>query len=173
MNAVKIRYRLKNHPTSIKKIGRTISMIGIGLFLLGDLVISPVLRTIPLDLWIVSFEEVLPTVLGSFWLVGLVVFFGGILLETLNWRTGSLCLDERLDEIHLSGLFACKVKISELTAVEVFNLRVGLKRSVRFLWPSEKLTVKFGDEATLIQFIEQLTPKVSERTDVNIGTWAD
>ncbi|MEQ8688207.1 MAG: hypothetical protein RIE86_23085 [Imperialibacter sp.] len=173
MDAVKIRYRLKNHPTSIKKIGRTIAMTGIGLFLLGDLVISPVLATIPLELWIVAFEDVIPRALGNFWMVGLFVFFGGFSLETFNWRTGTLSLDNKLNEIRISGLFNCNVKLSELTAVEVFNLRVGLKRSVRFLWLNEKLTVKFYDEATLIHFIEMLTPKVSEHSNVNIGTWAD
>ncbi|MEQ9385133.1 MAG: hypothetical protein RIF36_24980 [Imperialibacter sp.] len=173
MDAVKIRYRLKNHPTSIKKIGRTIAMTGIGLFLLGDLVISPVLATIPLELWIVAFEDVITRALGNFWMVGLFVFFGGFSLETFNWRTGTLNLDNKLNEIRISGLFACKAKLSQLTAVEVFNLRVGLKRSVRFLWPGEKLTVKFYDEPTLIQFIEQLTPKLSENTNLNIGAWTN
>ena len=173
MKEIKVKYRLKSHPTIIKKIGRITSIIGISLFLIGDYFISPILSIIPLELWIVVFEEIIPLIIENIWLSGLVIFFTGVTLESFNWRKGSLTFNETNDEISVNGLFSCKIKLRDLKEISIFNLKIGLKRSIRFKHPSEKLTIQFKSESALIDFVSTLIPHVHKYENIKVGSWAD
>ena len=167
----KIKYRIRSRPRRIKKIAKVIIAIGATLAIIGDYIITPIINTLPLELWIFLFAEIVPIALAQFWILGILILSIGILLLNFNWYKGTALLNTSDEAIYLSGKISTFIEIKDVNEINLFPNNVMNKNSIRFDSLYDRISVKFSNKNELVKFFEQMVPILNKHENVAVNNW--
>lgn len=165
----RIYYIVKGQPTTIKKVSSITITIAIVLFVIGDLLYTP-LKTLPLELQMFAIGELIPRIFLEFNTIIIVLFCLGMTLYIFRWRTGTINLTDKL--IVIDGLIAASILIEKINEISFFDsdFIAGTKRVVQIKTTDNIFKVKFKTDDNSADFAQKLVLSAGQYEHIEINS---
>jgi len=147
-----IKYTVKHHARSVKKVATVLFISGVLIFVLLDLIWAPFKGLVP-EMQAFAMIYIIPEI---FWDLHGVAFFCIVIgsgLWLLRWRTGKIELTD--DKLTIIGSYYVSIWLKNMWEVDVRELK-HLRRIIRLDSNVDAVQIKFKTQNEFESFREKL-----------------